>query len=175
MLDVQADLDRVEARSIVIALNAVRDEKIYNFVKNYLFNFGERKVKFLQTTYADLRGHGATKLRVALPENDNMFYHVCWHASIRQPRQFSPRQLYFDYKPSAFATGGHDVNAKIDDIVKDKINKWKAEGVLPDNYEHQDRVYDRTTAFKNVARQEKWKKMPRMLKNPRYGYSGDDI
>ncbi|EPY40934.1 hypothetical protein AGDE_02991 [Angomonas deanei] len=100
MLDVQADLDRVEARSIVIALNAVKDKEIYNFVKKYLFHFGERKVKFLRITYSNLRGHGAEKLRVPLKENDAMYYHVCWHAAIRLPRQFSPRQLYFDYKPS---------------------------------------------------------------------------
>ncbi|CCW67976.1 unnamed protein product [Phytomonas sp. Hart1] len=173
MLDVQADLDRITARSIVIALNAVKDAAIYNFVKKYLFHFGERKVKFLRITYSDLRGHGATKLRVPLVENDAMYYHVCWHASIRLPRQFSPRQLYFDYTPSAFSTNMHSPNAKIDDIVKDKIEKWKLEGLLPEDYVHEDRVYDRTTAFKNISRIERWKKGPRLAKSKRLGYTGD--
>ncbi|AAZ11770.1 uncharacterized protein TEOVI_000427100 [Trypanosoma equiperdum] len=173
MLDVQADLDRVEARSVVIALNAVTNADVYEFVKKYLFNFGERKVKFLRTTYSDLRGHGAGKLRIPLKENDNMYYHVCWHSSIRSPRQFSPRQLYFDYTPSTLGSSSHNPNAKIDDIVKDKIEKWKAEGLLPEDYVHEDRVYDRSAAFKNVARQEKWKKMPKILKSKRMGYTGD--
>jgi hypothetical protein len=173
MADVQADLDRVEARSIVYALNAVKDKAIYNYVKKYLFYFGERKVKFLRITYADLRGHGAEKLRVPLKENDAMFYHVAWHASIRQPRQFSPRQLYFDYQPSHLGASAHGSNAKVEGIVKDKIEKWKAEGLLPEDYVHEDRVYDRTAAFKSVARQEKWKKVPRATKNKRLGYSGD--
>lgn len=173
MLDVQADLDRVEARSIVFALNAVKDKAIYNFVKKYLFHFGERKVKHLRLTYSNLRGFGAESLRAPLKENDEMYYHVCWHASIRLPRQFSPRQLYFDYAPSTVGASSHSVNAKIDDIVKEKIDKWKAEGILPEEYEHEDRVYDRTSAFKNVARQEKWKKMPKIVKDKRYGYTGD--
>ncbi|KAG8344049.1 hypothetical protein TRVL_05127 [Trypanosoma vivax] len=173
MLDVQADLDRVEARSIVVALNAVNDDNIYEFVKKYLFNFGERKVKFLRLTYSDLRGHGAGKLRVPLKENDKMYYHVCWHSSIRAPRQFSPRQLYFDYKPSTLGATSHNPNAKIDDIVKEKIDKWKMEGLLPEDYVHEDRVYDRGAAFKNIARQEKWKKMPRIVKSKRMGYTGE--
>lgn len=173
MLDVQADLDRVEARSLVIALNAVRDKAVYNFVKKYLFHFGERKVKFLRITYSNLRGHGAEKLRVALKENDAMYYHVCWHESIRLPRQFSPRQLFFDYSPSSMGAAMHSANAKIDDIVKDKIEKWKAEGLLPEDYVHEDRVYDSATAFKNVSRQEKWKKMPRIVKSKKVGYSGE--
>nr|CCC90939.1 conserved hypothetical protein [Trypanosoma congolense IL3000] len=173
MLDVQADLDRVEARSIVIALNSITDKDNYEFVKKYLFNFGERKVKFLRITYSDLRGHGAGKLRVPLKENDDMYYHVCWHSSIRAPRQFSPRQLYFDYTPSTLGSGTHNPNAKIDDIVKEKIEKWKSEGLLPDDYVHEDRVYDRSAAFKNVSRQEKWKKVPKIVKSKRMGYTGD--
>lgn len=175
MLDVKADLDRVEARSIVFALNAVKDKEIYNYVKQYLFHFGERKVKFLRITYSDLRGHGAGKLRLPLnpAENDEMYYHVCWHESIRLPRTFSPRQLYFDYTPSSIVGGAQDPNAKIDDIVRDKIEKWKGEGLLPEDYVHEDRVYDRATAFKNVARQEKWKRMPRIVKSRRFGYTGD--
>lgn len=173
MLDVQADLDRVEARSIVIALNAITDGNIYEYMKKYLFNFGERKVKFLRITYSDLRGHGAGKLRVPLKENDKVYYHVCWHSSIRAPRQFSPRQLYFDYTPSTLGASAHNPNAKIDDIVKDKIEKWKSEGLLPEDYVHEDRVYDRGAAFKNVARQEKWKKMPRIVKSKKMGYTGE--
>lgn len=173
MLDVKADLDRVEARSIVYALNAVKDKEIYNYIKSFLFHFGERKVKFLRLTYSDLRGHGASKLRIPLVENDNMFYHVCWHESIRQPRRFSPRQLYFDYTPSSIMGGAQDPDGKIDEIVKDKIEKWKSEGLLPEDYVHEDRVYDRATAFKNVARQEQWKKMPRIVKSRRFGYTGD--
>ncbi|KAK7200664.1 hypothetical protein NESM_000122900 [Novymonas esmeraldas] len=173
MADVQADLDRVEARSLVYALNAVTDKETYNYAKKYLFYLGERKVKFLRVTYADLRGHGAGKLRVPLKENDAMFYHVCWHASIRQPRQFSPRQLYFDYTPSHLSTSGHSSNAKVEGIVKDKIEKWKAEGLLPADYVHEDQIYDQTAAFKSVARQEKWKKVPRITKSKRFGYTGE--
>lgn len=175
MLDVKADLDRVEARSIVFALNAVKDPSIYNYVKAYLFHFGERKVNALRRTYSDLRGHGAGKLRLPLQPADNeaMYYHMCWHASIRSPRGFSPRQLYFDYKPTTVGVGAQHPDAKISDIVRDKIEKWKAEGLLPDDYVHEDQVYDKGAAFKNVARQEKWKKMPRIVKNPRFGYTGD--
>lgn len=173
MVDVQADLDRVEARSIVFALNAVRDKEVYNYAKKCLFYFGERKVRYIFKTYTDLRGHGAEKLRIPLKENDAMFYHVSWHASIRLPRQFSPRQLYFDYTPSHLSSDGHSANAKVDDIVKEKIEKWKAEGLLPEDYVHEDRVYDRTSAFKNVARQEKWKKLPKIVKSKRLGYSGE--
>ncbi|EPY19757.1 hypothetical protein STCU_09307 [Strigomonas culicis] len=173
MLDVQADLDRLEARSLVLALNAVTDKAIYNYVKRYLFHLGERKIKFLRITYTDLRGHGAAKLRTPLKENDTMYYHVCWHASIRQPQQFSPRQLYFDYTPSTLGGTSHTANAKVDDIVKDKIEKWKAEGLLPEDYVHEDRVYDRTASFKSVARQEKWKKQPKITKNKNVGYSGE--
>lgn len=173
LLDVQADLDRIEARSIVVALNAVKDKTVYNFVKKYLFHFGERKAKFLRITYADLRGHGAEKLRVPLKENDAMFYHVCWHASVRLPRQFSPRQLYFDYTPSTLGGSTLNSNLKIDDIVKDKIDKWKAEGLLPEDYVHEDRVFDRTVGFKNVARHERWKKMPRLVKSKKLGYTGE--
>lgn len=173
MLDVKADLDRIEARSVVYALNAIKDREIYNFIKSFLFHFGERKVKFLRITYSDLRGHGASKLRVPLVENDNMYYHVCWHDSIRRPQQFSPRQLYFDYTPSSIVGGAQDPDGKIDDIVKEKIEKWKSEGLLPEDYVHEDRVYDRATAFKNVARQEQWKKMPRIVKSRRFGYTGD--
>eukprot|EP00796_Vickermania_ingenoplastis_P011710 gene11710-8057_t len=175
MLDVKADLDRVEARSLVFALNCVKDNEIYNFVKQFLFHFSERKVKHLRLTYSDLRGHGAGKLRVPLnPElNDAMYYHVCWHESVRLPRRFSPRQLYFDYHPSTTLGGIQDPDAKIDDIVKDKIEKWKSEGLLPEDYVHEDRVYDRGTAFKNVARQEKWKKMPKIVKSRKFGYTGD--
>jgi len=157
---------------LVIALNCVTDKNVYNFVKKYLFHFGERKVKFLRTTYSNLRGHGAERLRVPLKENDAMYYHVCWHASVRQPRQFSPRQLYFDYSPSSIG-GALNSSAKIDDIVKEKIDKWKSEGLLPEDYEHEDRVYDRTVAFKNIARHERWKKTPRALKSKRYGYTGE--
>lgn len=173
MLDVKADLDRVEARSLVYALNAVKEKEIYNYIKSFLFNFGERKIKFLRITYSDLRGHGACKLRIPLAENDNMYYHVCWHESIRQPQRFSPRQLYFDYTPSSIIGGAQDPDGKIDEIVKDKIEKWKSEGLLPEDYVHEDRVYDRATAFKNVARQEQWKKMPRIVKSRRFGYTGD--
>lgn len=173
MLDVQADLDRVEARSLVVAFNAITDINIYEYLKKYLFNFGERKMRFLRITYSDLRGHGADKLRVPLKENDKVYYHVCWHSSIRAPRQFSPRQLYFDYTPSTLGASAHNPNAKIDDIVKEKIEKWKSEGVLPEDYVHEDRVYDRGAAFKNVARQEKWKKMPWIVKSKKMGYTGE--
>lgn len=176
MLDVKADLDRVEARSLVYALNAVdtsKDEAIYAFIKSFLFQLGERKVKFLRITYANLRGHGASKLRVPLTPNDNMFYHVCWHESVRLPRTFNPRQLYFDYTPTTIVGGAQDPNGKIDDIVKDKIEKWKSEGLLPEDYVHEDRVYDKAAAFKNVSRQEKWKKVPRIVKSRRFGYTGD--
>lgn len=50
---------------------------------------------------------------------------------MRQPRQFVPRQLYFDYKPSSIISGAQSSNAKIEEIVKEKIAKWKEEGVLP--------------------------------------------
>lgn len=173
MLDVQADLDRLEARSVVIALNAVHDKAIYNYIKKYLFHFGERKVKFLRITYSGLRGFRAESLRTPLKENDAMYYHVCWHASIRLPRQFSPRQLYFDYQPSTLGTSAHNPNSKVEDIVKDKIEKWKAEGLLPEDYVHEEKVYDRMTSFKNKAREERWKKVPKSVKSKRHGYHGD--
>lgn len=170
MLDVHADIEHLEAASLLWGLNAVHGNESYNFVKKYLFHFSERKAEHLAKKYSLLRAQSEEN---GLKDNDQMFYHVLWHNSIRQPRQFSPRQLYFDYVPSTLAKTSHNANAKIDTVVKDKIEKWKQEGLLPEDYEHTDKVYDKSAAFKNVQRQEKWKKWPKIVKSEKHGYSGD--
>jgi len=177
MLDVHGDLEHLSNESVVYALNSVTGASEYNYVKKYLFHFSERKTERLSKHYGRLRTlsaeEGDSAPKPPLKDNDNMFYHVTWHVSIRQPRKFSPRQLFFDYQPAAMARTGHNPNAKIDAVVKDKVAQWKQQGLLPEDYEFTDQVYDKSAAFKNVMRQEKWKKWPKMLKDKRFGYFGD--
>lgn len=170
MLDVQADLDRLKATCVVMALNAIESKADYEYVKKYLFNFGEKKTLALAKVYSSMR---TSEGDAAIKDNDKMYYHVMWHSSIRQPRQFSPRQLYFDYQPSALTKSTHHPNTKIETVVKDKIEQWKKEGLLPEDYEHTDKVYDRQAAYKSIIRHEKWKKHPAFLKDPKFGYHGD--
>lgn len=169
MLDVHADTERLEANKVVRALNAIKGKESYEYVKKYLFHFGESKTKALAIEYKKLRSDESQQL----PENDAMFYHVLWHAEIRQPRTFSPRQLYFDYQPGALEKSSHSPNAKVDSVVKDKIQQWKDQGLLPEDYEHTDKVYDKGAAYKSIIRKEDWKKWPKMIKHKKYGYHGE--
>jgi hypothetical protein len=170
MLDVHADIEHLGGMDLLWALNAIEGQESYNYVKKYLFNFSEGKAKQLAMAYKTMRTKSE---EIGLKDNDKMFYHVLWHNSIRQPQSFSPRQQYFDYTPSAALNVAHNANAKIDTVVKDKIERWKAEGLLPADYEHTDKVYDKSAAYKNVIRQEKWKKWPKIVKDARHGYTGD--
>ena len=158
MIDVQAFIDSVDSTSLVIALNAVTEQDDYNFIKKFLFDIGGIKTLSLAKRYTSLRGKDAASLRTPLKENDNMYYHICWHSSVRQPQKFSPRQLYFNYKPGA-ETVSSSAGSKMEDIVKEKIENWKAEGLLPQDYVHEDSWYDKAQAFKIVNKQERWKKL----------------
>lgn len=177
ILDVHGDLEHLSNEAVVYALNSVTGTSEYNYVKKFMFHFSEKKTERLAKRYGWLRSASAEENenspKPPLKDNDNMFYHVQWHTSIRQPRKFSPRQLFFDYQPAALARTGHNPNAKIEAVVKDKVAQWKQQGLLPEDYEFTDQVYDKSAAFKNVMRQEKWKKWPKMLKDKRFGYFGD--
>ncbi|CUI15127.1 Hypothetical protein, putative [Bodo saltans] len=170
MLDVHADIEHLDSMCFLKALNAVEGQESYNYVKKYLFHVSEAKAKQLSRAYTTLRKQSES---IGLKDNDKMFYHVLWHNSIRQPQSFSPRQQYFDYTPSANLNVAHNSNAKIETILKDKIERWKAEGVVPADYEHTDKVYDKSAAYKNIIRKEKWKKWPKIVKDARHGYTGD--
>jgi hypothetical protein len=168
MIDVQACIDSVDSTSLVVAVNAITDPDDYNFLKKFLFNLGGAKTLSLAKRYTSLRGKDAASLKVPLKENDNVYYHVCWHSSVRQPQKFSPRQLFFNYKPSA-ETVSTTPNSKMEDIVKEKIENWKAEGLLPQDYVHEDSWYDKAQAFKLVAKQERWMGLPEESKKDREG------
>jgi hypothetical protein len=153
IVDVEAPLNRLDSNALAIALNAVVSEDNYNFVKKFLFSIDERRVSRLRAAYANLRAASDD----AIKENDKMFYHVCWHESVRLPRRFSPRQQFFDHTVSALSRDSQSASAKVDAVVEDKIKKWKSEGLLPEDYESTTKVYDRSSAFKNIVRKEKWK------------------
>jgi hypothetical protein len=187
LVDVQFDVDILNARSVVVAMNSVKDKTLYEKLKKLMFAFGEKKTGQLAASFTKMRteaelskdeaGKEAAKV---LPENDNAFYHVRWHARLRAPMPFMPRQLYFDYKPT-FATGGAGTTGgkeasktAVADIVKAKIQLWKDEGLLPEDYDHAEAtqgVYDKQAAWKQAMRAEKWKKKPTWIMKEELGYS----
>jgi hypothetical protein len=163
MIDVQVNLDQVNAVALVQALNAVTEAEGYAEIKKFLFLLSADKSLILLKTYTKLRSAAELKTKGAaeLMVNDNMFHHVHWHSRVRQPMQFTPRQTYFDYIPTSGVTADkRNARKSGDDIVKDKIEKWKSEGLLPEDYVHEETVYDKTASFKQTARSEKWKKKP---------------
>merc|ERR1711916_418026 len=87
-------------------------------------------------------------------ENGNMFYHVHWHASIRQPMPFLPRRLFFDYKPANAVEDQAKFSSKsAEKILEERLKTWKEQGLVPE-----DKVDDKTEKFMFWRRQEKWKK-----------------
>ena len=168
-VDVQADFSHFSHASYVYALNSVRSPEEYEYVKKFLFNLSEKTIRHIFLTYYTFRSQ-QEGLPFPLKDNENMYYHVHWHNTIRQPMRFSPRQLYFNHKESAHQTGDlHHLKASGDDIIKEKIEKWKEEGLLPADYQPDIAFKDESKAFRNRMKSEYWKKKPKFLSNPRYG------
>jgi hypothetical protein len=46
-------------------------------------------------------------------------------------------------------------------------------GLLPEDYEFEGNVEDRGAKFRAKMRHEHWAKMPKILKNKKYGYCGE--
>lgn len=173
MLDVQASIETIEGFAYVRALNSFTDKGDYNYGKKFLFNLSPETIERVLKCYKTFRGYGAETIQPPLPDNEKMFYHVAWHNSIRQPQRFSPRQLYFNYKPN-YAAGNDDSSGKSGgDVLKERIAKWKEEGLLPEDYEFEGDFVDKTARFKQTMRHEHWSKLPKVLKNPKYGYCGE--
>ena len=169
MVDVQENLELVDRQAYVAAFNVIKSEADYNSLKKFLFSLDAKKVEAIHKYYIIRRASEDE----SFPDNDKVFYHVGWHSAIRHPRGFSPRQLYFDYKP-VFQTRDSETSKKnVTDVVKDKIQKWKEEGLLPEDYEFEGNVEDRGAKFRAKMRHEHWAKMPKMLKNKKYGYCGE--
>ena len=169
MLDLQVNLDVIDRPAYVIAFNAVKSTEEYEKVKKFLFKVSPHACDHIVKSYVYLRSQAELKKEGAyeLPENDNMFYHVQWHARIRNPLKFDPRRLFFDYKPSNMDSvlGSVDERRKMGgkDIIDAKLEKWKADGLLPEDYEHEEKFYDYQAAHQSSQRQEGWKRKPKEI------------
>jgi len=171
MVDLGVNLNNIGADAFVRGFNAVTGEEAYERVKKFLFLLDQEKVTSIFKRYYGLRaavereeadGEGFT-------DNDNMFYHVHWHNSIRQPQRFVPRRLFFDYKPSTFIDDEKKFHKKsVDSILEARLAKWKEEGLVPEDYVDTTKVEDINEKFDFWARQEKWKKKPTWKNVPGY-------
>ena len=114
--------------------------------------------------------HSTPLTHKELPENDKMYYHVQWHSTVRQPMDFLPRRLFFDYKPSLSSSkgGASEARRNASDIVADRIKTWKEQGLLPEDFDEKEEVQynDFAANYKNSMRAEKWKKTPEFLNKP---------
>lgn len=173
IIDVQASIETFEAIAFVRALNALTAKEDYNYGKKFLFRLSPKAVERTHIAYKQCRGFKAEAIEPPLSENDAMFYHVAWHNSIRQPQRFSPRQTYFNYKPNYAANISQNSGSSGTDVLKEKIDKWKEEGLLPEDYEFTGEFVDNSAKFKQTMRHEHWAKLPKILKNPKYGYCGE--
>ena len=171
MLDVQENLELVDRKSYVAAFNVIKADNDYNAFKKFLFSLEPTKITQIHKYYIIKRSESEED--DTFPDNDKIFYHVAWHQAIRTPRGFNPRQLYFDYKPVFHTRDSETSKKNVTDVVKDKIQKWKEEGLLPEDYEFEGNVEDRGAKFRAKMRHEHWAKMPKILKNKKYGYCGE--
>jgi hypothetical protein len=164
MIDLQVHLDAVSAHAYVHAFNAVRSKPGYERVKKLLFLLCAEKATVVSRAYAGLRTRVELEQENApkLKDNDEMFYHLHWHQSIRNPLRFLPRRLYFDYKPGA-AIDTKVQKKSVDTLVAERLQKWKEQGLVPDDYEDSQKVDDISERFKFWRRQEKWKKKPTFI------------
>lgn len=199
LASLQYDVNTLSGDCIIVALNCIKSDELYTEVKEKVLPlFAAERVKVLGYTYTKLRSKAEmaaasggeeeksddnsnnnetahsvyfnkTLTHAELPENDKMYYHVSWHSRVRQPMEFMPRRLYFDYKPSmAAAKSGTEARKNAKDIVKDRIKTWKEEGLLPEDYDENQELkfHDSASAYKNSMRSEKWKKTPGFLNTP---------
>lgn len=162
MIDVQVNFEAIRTYQFARAVNTVKDPELYARVKKLLFALSPEKVEQLFRAYTTLRANAENDPDThPMPENDNMYYHVHWHNRIRHPLQFNPRQLYFDYVPSTEVSDPTKFTKKTgDEIVADRLAKWKEEGLVREDYVDESKFDEQTEKFKFFARQERWKKKP---------------
>lgn len=162
MVDVQFTLEWLDASALVRALNAVTETAHYERIKKILFAFTPEKTEQVIKRYTSLRSRAELEVEGAeMPENDVMFYHVHWHNRIRHPLTFNPRQQFFDYKPSAAVDTQTKLSKKTAaQLVEERMERWKAEGLVPEDYEHKQHIDDVSERHKEAMRTEFWKRKP---------------
>jgi hypothetical protein len=165
MVDLQVNFEVISAPHIVWAINAVHTKEGYERVKKFLFLLSKGKVESVFRHYVTRRvGSEQKPDKSSFKENDNMFYHVHWHNSIRQPLGFNPRRLYFDFLPSSGLEDIKSIKKKsVDTLIAERVQKWKDQGLVPQDYQDNQKVVDVTEKFKYWQRQERWKKKPTWL------------
>eukprot|EP00759_Apiculatamorpha_spiralis_P043949 PhF_6_TR41083/c0_g1_i1/m.62239 len=126
--DCRANIDVIPPEDYVTAFNSIQGDAAYERMKKFLFHLSSPAAIRLRHKYVNMR------MKEQIPLNDKIFYHVHWHQVIRQPMHFLPRRLYFDYTPShASKLGGKPGNT--DELVKQRVQQWKEEGLLPEDSE----------------------------------------
>ena len=184
MIDVQADTERLSDPALVWALNAIVSAPQYAAAKNFLQKLTVDKVKRIAKKYrgmrrqAEMTADGAVvasdrekTMWAMFRENDAMLYHVQWFERMKSPLAFNPRQLYFNFSPPKEVDKRDAIKMTAEQVVKAKVDKWKDEGYLPADYVHDDVIDDQEQRSKNVLRQERWKKKPKILEDKRFGYT----
>jgi hypothetical protein len=175
MVDVQADLERVQEQAYVFAFNAAKEPADYENVKKFLHKLTAAKTTKVFKQYKRMRNNaemGVGDLNAEkFPENDAMFYHVNWHNRVRHPLEFNPRQLFFDFQPPKVVDSRDRAKMSIEEVIKSRVEKWKDEGYLPDDYVAEDVVDDKESRTKSYLRKELWKKKPAVLEDKRFGYT----
>jgi hypothetical protein len=171
MVDLQVNLQNIAADGFARAFNAVTGQEAYERIKKFLFMVEHDKVTDIFKRYYGLRAavEREDPAGEGFRDNDNMFYHVHWHNTIRQPLKFMPRRQYFDYKPTTFVDDEKKFHKRsVDSILEERLAKWKEQGLVPDDYQDHTKVDDVNEKFDFWARQEKWKKKPTWKKVPGY-------
>jgi hypothetical protein len=169
-IDVNANFDAIDPRAWMLGMNTIKSPENYAYLKQNLFKISASRIDKIAKAFVRLRsnpnGDDNFKPGVELAENDSVYYHVLWHARIRSPLTFHPRQLYFDYKPSILTTDSK--TQKAEDIVKERIAKWKDEGLLPQDYEANVEFTDREAYFKQWTKTERWKQKQTWFEEGRF-------
>lgn len=156
MIDTQVDFKNIGKWELVRAINAVRSKDGYERVKKFLFMIEIDKMNELHREYVVLRSKAEldAEFGETFKANDNMFYHVHWHKSIRNPMAFVPRRLFFDYKPTV---GSEDsvkfLKKNAEKILEDRLALWKEQGLVPEDYVDTTKVDDKSEKFNYWARQ----------------------
>eukprot|EP00760_Papus_ankaliazontas_P029204 PhM_4_TR4161/c0_g1_i1/m.34976 len=155
MIDCRAYIDVIPGDDFVTAINCITEPGPYEQLKKVLYEMPNKLIGNAHAAYLRLR------MSESIPQNDILFYHFHWHFRIRRPMHFLPRRLYFDHFPSQNVEALGRSNAPTQELLAQRVQQWKDEGVLPEDYKYEIKVHDIVANVKEINKKEPWRR-PKM-------------